>query len=235
MLHSQKKSEKKLSKQISKGMGLKILFQSEEVKEKIMQTNLERYGVEYPSQSEEVQEKVRQTNLERYGVENPSQSEEVKEKKKQTNLERRGVEHPSQNPEIFSKMRKSAFRFKDYEFPSRKIRQVQGYEPFALNELVQQYDELDIVTGDEVPNFTYISEDGKEHTYFPDIYIKPDNLIIEVKSDYTLKLVTNKIILQAKSVEDEGYMFEVWVYTTKGEKTVFRGANELENFFANLE
>lgn len=46
------------------------------------------------SQSERIKEKKINVNLERYGVENPFQREEVKEKSKATMLERFGVEHP---------------------------------------------------------------------------------------------------------------------------------------------
>ena len=50
-------------------------FSREEVKEKIRQTNLKKYGVEYASQSEEVKEKQKQTMLKKYGVEHNSQIE----------------------------------------------------------------------------------------------------------------------------------------------------------------
>jgi hypothetical protein len=54
------------------------------------QTNLLRYGVEYPIQHNEIQEKIKQTNLYKYGVDNPRKSEEIKTKIKQTNNDRYG-------------------------------------------------------------------------------------------------------------------------------------------------
>jgi len=48
--------------------------------EKKKETNMERYGVEYPFQCEKVKQKIKDTNMERYGVENPSKCEEVKKK-----------------------------------------------------------------------------------------------------------------------------------------------------------
>ena len=54
------------------------LFSKKEVQEKIRQTMLKRYGVEYPLQSKEIKDKMKQTNLERYGVENVYQSKNVK-------------------------------------------------------------------------------------------------------------------------------------------------------------
>ena len=62
--------------------GVDNASKSEEVKNKIVNTNLKKYGVEYSFQSQDVKEKSKQTNLERYGVENPSSSEFVKEKRK---------------------------------------------------------------------------------------------------------------------------------------------------------
>ena len=53
-------------------------FSNKEVQEKIRQTMLKRYGVEYPLQSKEIKDKMKQTNLERYGVENVYQSKNVK-------------------------------------------------------------------------------------------------------------------------------------------------------------
>ena len=75
------------------------VFKSNEVKEKIKKTNIERRGVEYPSQSKEVQEKIKEVSLERYGVDNPAKSQEVKNKVKKTNLEKYGKEYYSQTDE----------------------------------------------------------------------------------------------------------------------------------------
>lgn len=77
------------------------------VKEKIKNTNLERYGVENYRQTEECSEKIRNTSLERYGVENPTQNEEIKNKVKQTNLERYGTTVPLRNPEVMNKMKQA--------------------------------------------------------------------------------------------------------------------------------
>jgi len=77
------------------------------VKEKIKETCLEKFGVEFAMQSLLVKEKQQKTLLDNYGVKNPSQSEEVKEKKKQTNLDNRGFENPMQSPDIKEKVRQT--------------------------------------------------------------------------------------------------------------------------------
>jgi hypothetical protein len=77
--------------------GVEFPTQSNNVKEKIKQTNLEKYGVGFPTQSNNVKEKIKQTNLEKYGFTNPLFSKEIKEKIKQTNLEKYGVTYVQKN------------------------------------------------------------------------------------------------------------------------------------------
>lgn len=62
---------------------------------KIKQSNLNKYGVEYPAQLDYILEKNRKTNLEKYGVEYGVQSEKVKEKTKNILIERYGVDNYS--------------------------------------------------------------------------------------------------------------------------------------------
>jgi len=57
----------------------------DDVKEKIRQTNLQRYGVESAMQNEEIRLKHQKSIIEKYGVENISQLDEVKERREQTN------------------------------------------------------------------------------------------------------------------------------------------------------
>ena len=110
------------------GEGIINVFQAEEVKNKIKDTNLERYGCMCVLQSEEIrnkgiqtlrekygegiinvsqikeiQDKIKDTNLERYGCEYAMQNKEIQNKVKVTNLERHGVEYPTQNEEIKNK------------------------------------------------------------------------------------------------------------------------------------
>lgn len=77
----------------------------EEFKEKIKETNIEKYGG-FTYQSKELSEKVKQSNLEKFGFENPSSSLLVREKVKETNLDRYGFEYPSQNQDIKDKIKR---------------------------------------------------------------------------------------------------------------------------------
>jgi len=74
-------------------------------KEKIKQTNLRKYGVEYPSQNEEVKRKMKRTYLMKYGVEHVFWNKEIREKRTQTNLKKFGFETPFQNKGIKEKIK----------------------------------------------------------------------------------------------------------------------------------
>ncbi len=84
----------------------KCAINSSEVKDRIIQNNLERYGVESTNQIKEVKEKKIQTSLKNHGVSNPLQSKEIQEKSKQTWLEIYGVDNPSKSKEIKEKILK---------------------------------------------------------------------------------------------------------------------------------
>ncbi len=190
------------------------------VREKFKQTCLARYDVEHPSQTEEFREKVVQAFINHYGVDNPNKVPEVREKIRQTNLERYNVEYPSQSQEIQEKTQKNAKKFKEYKMPSGNSIKVQGYEPFALDELTKTYEESDIITDRKgIPRITY-TVDNKKKYYFPDIYIKSINKIIEVKSTWTYNSKQDNIQLKANATREAGYDYEIWIYDKKGNKTI---------------
>ena len=113
-----------------KKYGVKNVLESEEIKSKIKQTSIDRYGEIHPSQTPEAQEKRKKTNIEKYGVENvfqskeiidrikkdsiekhgvasPSQTAKAQEKRKQTNLEKYGAIVPTQNKDIIKKIQQT--------------------------------------------------------------------------------------------------------------------------------
>ena len=198
-------------------------FQAKSIKDKIKETFLNKYGVSNIMDLPEIKEKCKKTCLERYGVEYILQSKEFKDKTKATLLERYGVEHPSQSLEIQSKSQKAGYKYRDYTTPSGVIRKVQGYEPFALDILfkTEHREEADIITDRmEVPRIAYSKEDKTNHYYFPDIFIKSEKKIIEVKSTWTYSLHLEMNKLKWKATQAEGYTMEFWVFSGKGERTV---------------
>ena len=225
--------------------GFENPLQREEIKEKCKKTNLEKYGVEYASQSEEIQNKIKKntlekygvehfthtnimkektikTNLEKYGVEHNSQRQEIQNKIKKTNLEKYGVESCMQNPEIMEKNIKMSYYLKEYTLPSGNIIKIQGYEHFALNELLKNINENDIITGcKNVPTIWYNDESGKKHRHFVDIFIPSQNKCIEVKSTWTFKKQKEIVLLKKMAAKELGYLYEIWVYDKIGNKVEF--------------
>ena len=76
-----------------------------EVLQKIKETNLQRYGCEYPSQNKEIQDRAKETNLQKRGCEYPMQSEEVLRKSLDTMLQKYGVTRPLNDPVILERLR----------------------------------------------------------------------------------------------------------------------------------
>jgi hypothetical protein len=173
--------------------------------------------------NEFIKNKVKETCLERYGG-YPAESEEVRNKAVITNLNKYGC-HPSQTPEIMDKIIKSSKSYKKYKMPSGDIRNTQGYEPFALDILLQKYNEEQIKTErNDMPNIRY-TFNNKSKRYFPDIYIPDMNLIIEVKSEwiYNKQLELNKA--KENYTKEYGYTYEVWIFDRKGNRHINTSEN----------
>ena len=210
----------KIKKSCLKKYGTTCSSQNQEIKDKIKKTNLEKYGVEYGFQNEDIKEKIKETNLQKYGVENNLQRNEIKEQIKQTNLQKYGVEYVTQCPYIMEKATKHMYKCKEYIFPSGNIISIQGYENYAIDELIKQgIYENDIVTGcTNVPTIWYCDKEGKKRRHFVDIYIPTQNLCIEVKSTWTAKLHDGNIQLKQQAGKELGFKYEIWVYNKEGIK-----------------
>jgi hypothetical protein len=120
-----------------------------------------------------------------------------------------------------SKNIKQNYRKKEYTFPSNKIIEIQGYESFALDELIinEKIDESDIITGiQNVPIIWYNDESGKKHRHYVDIFIPSQNKCIEVKSIWTAKQNEHNIFLKQNAAKELGYKYSIWVYNNKKKK-----------------
>ena len=82
---------KKVEETNLKRYGVSNVFQSEEVKSKIKETFICKYGVDHPMKNDSYRDDMRQKVRSKYGVDSTLQLEEVKEKIKSTNLEKYGV------------------------------------------------------------------------------------------------------------------------------------------------
>jgi len=201
-----------------KHFGVAHHFQLPEKVEERRENCRKKFGVDHHLQRDDILEKQRQTNIERRGVEYSLQSEEVRKKGIATNLRVYGVEHPSQSQEVMERTQRNAKKYKEFKMPSGEIRKVQGYEPFALTDLLKVYTEEQIKTDrNDVPRIQY-EVDGKKMYHFPDIFIPHEKKIVEVKSTWTYNCKTDNIQLKKKSTEEQGFAYEIWCYTNKGLK-----------------
>ena len=218
----QNEKAKEFSKQTClEKYGVEYASQSLEVKNKYKHTCNEKYGVLHPLKSECVQDKIRTTNLKKYGTRCSFQNEEVKNKYKANCEKKYGVSHHMQVAEIAERCLKSSFRTKEYICPSGKTKTIQGYENFALDELLQleNVPEENIITGvANVPKIWYEDNSGKKHRHYVDIFIPMQNRCIEVKSTWTAEKGKDCIFLKQEAAKNLGYNYEIWVYNAKGEK-----------------
>jgi hypothetical protein len=223
--------------------GVENPFQNSKIKEKIINTLQSKYGVNHPLQNKVIYNKFKNTLLKHYNVEIPYHSDKLKQKGKETCLKRFGVVYSLQNKDIINKRKKTnlikygfenvmqsiiiqekyqknAFKHKKFIMPSGNIRIVQGYEPYALRDLIKKYNEDEIITlRKDIPCISY-TVNLKNKYYFPDIYIPHENKIIEVKSTWTYKkdLEINK--LKSEATINSGFNYEIWIYNYKGEKII---------------
>ena len=210
----------KMKKTNLKNYGVEYLIHNKEIQENIKKTNLIKYGFENPLSNKEIQENIKKTMIEKYGVDNPGKNKIFHNKMKETNLIKYGVEYPMQNCNISDKSLNKCFHSKEFLFPSQKKIKCQGYEPFALDELIKNnISEDDIITNRrKVPVIWYNDSNGIKHRHFVDIFVSSRNLCIEVKSLWTLKKGKSNVFLKQKFAKDLGYNYEIWVYDSKGNK-----------------
>ena len=100
---SDDKTQNKMKNTCLKNYGVEYSLQSEEVREKIKQTCLERYGVNNPSQVEEIHNKKIESIRKKYGVDYSFQADKVKEIIKETIISKYGVNNPSQCQKLQNK------------------------------------------------------------------------------------------------------------------------------------
>lgn len=186
-------------------------MRTNEILTKRNDTCIERYGG-VGMGSDELFSKMKNTNIEKYGVEYYSTTNDWYDKCVNSALEKYGKEWVSKVDSINVKQQYGGYSYHNFEFPSGKVVRVQGYEPKVLTKLVIDYEESDIIVGvqniiDEIGFFHYEYE-GETHRYYPDIYIKSENRVIEVKSTYTFNKEKEKNLLKRDSVINKNINFK---------------------------
>lgn len=237
----------KQKQSVFKNFGVYYPQQSEQVRNKTTKTSLKKYGAIRAFAREEVYKKIRSIHKENHGCEYPFQNKDIQKKCEEScikttgerkpliareyfenvMLKKYGAKHALQNPIIFKKVLSKLYSTKKYTFPNGRIVNIQGYEHFAIDKLLKDgIDENDIFVEDEVQTIKYKLTDVKtnkkeKHIYYPDIYLKSKNKIIEVKSIWTYNKDAYKNYKKGVYVARNDYVFEIWIFKPDG-KCIFK-------------
>ena len=178
--------------------------ENSEIYQKISQTCINKFDVDSPLKNKEVREKIKQTNIQKYGVDNPLKNKEIREKIKQTNIQKYGVDNPLKNKEIWKKSQ-----------DNRQISSKSKLENNFLNYLKLKYESDDIIT----------QYKSKEYPYYCDFYIKSINLYIEIQGHWThndhpfdINNLNDQLIMnkwRTKSLSDKYYKNALNTWTIK--------------------
>ena len=123
---------------------------SEDTRNKIQQTCLDRYDSKNVYASEYGKQKCRETWLENLGVENPFQSEEVKGKIKQTNLERYNSEYSFQSKEIKDKIKNTKEeRYGNSNYNNIKKARKTNLEKYGVDCILKREDVVKLKNSEE--------------------------------------------------------------------------------------
>jgi hypothetical protein len=237
----------KVKDKIKETYGDDFGFGSNFFKEKSKETCNLKYGVDYHLQRSEVHEEITKTMNDlyggrglgssqisskiydavesKYGNRHPMHNEEIVKKLENTCIFRYGGTNVMHSVEIFERSVKNALKKKEYILPSGRLLSVQGYEPFAIKWLLDNdYSEEDLYICNKdiesrIGKIRY-PRGEKMSRYYPDIFILKDNLIIEVKSEYTYN--QNKEINELKKTAclNAGLNFKFMIFISVKENEI---------------
>ena len=155
-------------------------------------------------------ESYKKTMMKKYGVINGFQLDYIKKKSKKTMI----LKYGGENPQFCNDIK---FKWKSYTFPSGKQVKYQGYENFGINLLLKEHNENDIIVDRKlIPKIKYEDFDGKIRKYCSDMWIPKENLLVEIKSNYTYNLHKQNVHHKQKGVISCGYNFKLLVFNDDG-------------------
>ena len=169
--------------------GVENAMHSDDLKSKLIKTNLEKYNCENVFQNEEIKNKIVKTNRKRFGVSYPMQSKKIQEKSKEVINNKYGVDNVFQNVDIIKKSQET---------------KLDKYGSLNTNH-VYLYDNIEFDSSWELAFYIYHKDKGhkieheskcfsydynnKIHKYYPDF--KVANKYYEIKGDQFLTFYKN--------------------------------------------
>lgn len=164
------------------------------------------------NRSEEKKKQTSQKMIDRHKKRTKKEKKRIKDKRKKTNLLRYGCENVMQSSKIIERSIKKSKSYRDYIMPSGKIVRIQGYEDLILDFLLKNNltnEENITVRKDQMPKIWYDDAKKQSHRYYPDIYLKAQNLLIEVKSDFLFQKDKSFILLKGNACKNLGFDFRL--------------------------
>ncbi len=143
-------------------------------------TNLKKYGVENVFQSKGIKEKIKKSFLRKYGVNHNMKCDKGKQEYINSMNTKYGVDWPLQDKNILEKQQKSSKTLKQY-----KNTDLWYQGSYELDFLEKYYDKFPNIERGSSIKYLY---KNKNKVYHPDFYISSLNLIIEIKSSWTLNV-----------------------------------------------
>jgi hypothetical protein len=97
--------------------------------------------------------------------------------------------------------------------------QCAGYEGFAYDELLRNYEEDEIKIDElQVPIIEYKNRKGLNKFWSPDIFLPKENKIVETLPIWTHARNPDRSYLRSNASILEGYKYELWLYDFKGNR-----------------
>lgn len=206
------------------------------------ETLKKQYGVDNPMDLPGMAEKRKNHFIEKYGVENPSSNEQVKQKRIKTMLDRHGVAHnfvgwqeklftkfgvynPAHIPDVAEKLCYNRFKKrKEYVLSTGEIIQLQGYEPYGFDYLKTLYKEEQILYRKRDMPALWYEWDSKTRRYYCDFFVPAANLVVEIKSLFTLSRDFDIVRQKILAAHTMGYKVSLLVFDQSGDLIVEKDA-----------
>lgn len=178
---------------------------------------LARVGAVYDITASGLRQKFKKLGITLKTQSELAKSHLVQQRKKETVLKNYGVENPMQNPEIYEKSNINRYKFSAHTIHGKKFSHLQGYEPQGIQYLVEKrnINVDDIMSGRKVPKIHYKFE-NKNKTYFPDLYVKNKNLLVEVKCKYTYENQLELNLSKREAALKNGYNYITIIFDNNG-------------------
>lgn len=195
------------------GYGVNYIAKKYKVDNGVIIRILNESGITVRDKKEQLQFKHITTELFKQTIINKFGGWSVLQQKHQDSVYKKyGVSNVMQIPSVYYKQQLSGKKYKQITINGKEF-VYQGYEDKGIMFLLQLgYGVDDIISGKgNVPIIPY-TFNGKNKIYYPDLYIPKDNLIVEVKSIYTMEKFYEQNIAKKEGTEKAGFNLDFLIF-----------------------